>query len=95
VWTRGRKMTSVGLSLKRWVVTHGMALNVAPDLSYFTLINPCGHPETVMTSMERELGHAPAVREVGDAFAHHFARHFNRTPIETFTTETQRHGEGF
>jgi len=95
VWTRGRKMTSVGLSLKRWVVTHGMALNVAPDLSYFTLINPCGHPETVMTSMERELGQAPDVRDVGDHFARHFARRFNRTPIETFTTETQRHGEGF
>ncbi len=81
VWTHGRKITSVGLSLKRWVVTHGMALNVAPDLSYFALINPCGHAETVMTSMERELGHAPDVWEVGDAFARHFARHFNRTLV--------------
>ncbi len=78
VWTRGRKIASVGLSVKRWVVMHGMALNVAPDLSYFTLINPCGHPETIMTSFERELGGAPAVAEVGARFARHFARHFNR-----------------
>ena len=78
VWTRGRKIASLGLTVKRWVVTHGMALNVAPDLSYFTLINPCGHPDTVMTSMERELGRAPDLTEVGDCFARHFARLFNR-----------------
>lgn len=78
VWTRDRKIASVGLSVKRWVVTHGMALNVAPDLSYFALINPCGHPETVMTSMEQELGRAPSLAEVGDRFALHLARHFNR-----------------
>jgi len=81
VWTRGRKIASLGLTVKRWVVTHGMALNVAPDLSYFTLINPCGHPETVMTSMERELGRAPDLAEVGDCFARRFARHFNRTLV--------------
>ncbi len=78
VWTRGRKIASVGLSVKRWVVTHGMALNVAPDLSYFALINPCGHSETVMTSMKEELGHTPDFTGVGDRFARHFARHFNR-----------------
>ncbi len=79
VWTGGHKIASVGLALKRWVVMHGMALNVAPDLSYFGLINPCGHPETVMTSMERVLGHAPDPVAVGDRFAQHAARRFGRT----------------
>ncbi len=79
VWTGGHKIASVGLALKRWVVMHGMALNVAPDLSYFGLINPCGHPETVMTSMERVLGYAPDTVEVGDRFAQHAARRFGRT----------------
>ena len=69
VWARGCKIASVGLAVKRWVVMHGMALNVALDMSYFTLINPCGHPETVMTSMEQLLGHAPALDEVGTVFA--------------------------
>lgn len=78
VWTRGCKIASVGLSVKRWVVNHGMALNVALDLSYFSLINPCGHAETVMTSMEQQLGRAPDLDEVGDHFARHFARLFNR-----------------
>ena len=78
VWSRGRKIASVGLSVKRWVVMHGMALNVAMDLSYFSLINPCGHPETIMTSMEQELGRPLQVGVVGDAFARHFARLFRR-----------------
>ena len=69
VWTRGCKIASVGLSVKRWVVMHGMALNVAMDMSYFTLINPCGHPETVMTSMEQLLGQAPPLDAVGTVFA--------------------------
>ena len=80
VWARGGKIASVGLSVKRWVVTHGMALNVALDMSYFALINPCGHPETAMTSMEQLLGYAPAVAEVGEVFARCFARIFRREP---------------
>jgi lipoate-protein ligase B len=81
VWARGGKIASVGLSVKRWVVMHGMALNVAPDLSYFALINPCGHPETVMTSMQQLLGYAPSVAEVGAVFARCFARIFGRERV--------------
>lgn len=78
VWSRGCKIASIGLSVKRWVSMHGMALNVAMDMSYFTLINPCGHAETVMTSMEEALGHPPDVAAVGDAFARNVARLFGR-----------------
>lgn len=78
VWSRGCKIASIGLSVKRWVSMHGMALNVAMDMSYFTLINPCGHAETIMTSMEEALGQPPDVAAVGDAFARNFARLFGR-----------------
>lgn len=78
VWSEGCKIASVGLSVKRWVVMHGMALNVDLDMSYFGLINPCGHPETVMTSMKLLLDRAPSVSEVGGVFARHFARIFER-----------------
>lgn len=81
VWTRGCKIASVGLAVKRRVVIHGMALNVAMDMAYFSLINPCGHPETVMTSMEEALGRAPDIAEVGDVFARNFARIFGREPL--------------
>ena len=55
VWTAGRKIASIGLHVKQWVTWHGFALNVTTDLSYFDLIIPCGIPDVVMTTMQREL----------------------------------------
>lgn len=60
VWVRERKIASIGLALKRGVSMHGFALNLTVDLSYFSLINPCGLPSSVMTSLEVETGlHIP------------------------------------
>ncbi|NIM52417.1 MAG: lipoyl(octanoyl) transferase LipB [Gemmatimonadales bacterium] len=56
VWTRNRKIASIGIHVKQWVTWHGFALNVTTDLSYFDLIVPCGIPEVAMTSVSRELG---------------------------------------
>lgn len=55
VWTRGRKIASIGIHVKQWVTFHGFALNVTTDLSYFDLIVPCGIPGVIMTSVAREL----------------------------------------
>jgi lipoate-protein ligase B len=49
------KICAVGVKLKRWVTLHGIALNVATDLSFFEMINPCGLGRPV-TSMRRLLG---------------------------------------
>ena len=54
VWTRGRKIASIGIHVKQWVTWHGFALNVTTDLSHFERIVPCGIPNVVMTSVERE-----------------------------------------
>jgi len=63
VWVRGKKIASIGLALKRGVSMHGFALNLTVDLSYFSLINPCGLPSSVMTSLEVETGlHIPPVK---------------------------------
>jgi lipoyl(octanoyl) transferase len=56
VWTRGRKIASIGIHVKQWVTYHGFALNVTTDLSYFDLIVPCGIRDVVMTSVAMELG---------------------------------------
>jgi lipoyl(octanoyl) transferase len=56
VWTRGRKIASIGIHVKQWVTFHGFALNVTTDMTYFDLIVPCGIPNVVMTSVSRELG---------------------------------------
>jgi len=51
VWTDGAKIASIGIAVRRWVSYHGFALNVAPDLSFFDLIHPCGLRGIEMTSM--------------------------------------------
>jgi lipoyl(octanoyl) transferase len=60
VWTRGRKIASIGIHVKQWVTYHGFALNVNTDLSYFDLIVPCGIRDVVMTSVAMELGRIDA-----------------------------------
>lgn len=55
VWTRGRKIASIGVHARSWVTWHGFALNVTTDLSYFGLMTPCGIEGVEMTSIAREL----------------------------------------
>jgi lipoyl(octanoyl) transferase len=56
VWTRGRKIASIGIHVKQWVTYHGFALNVFTDLAYFDLIVPCGIRDVIMTTVAMELG---------------------------------------
>ncbi len=67
------------MTVRHWIVTHGLALNVAPDMDYFTYINPCGHAETTMTSMAQLISPCPRVEEVAGTFATCFAQLFERT----------------
>jgi lipoate-protein ligase B len=60
VWTRGRKIASLGIHVKQWVTFHGFALNVSTDLRAFELIVPCGIDGVVMTSVAAELGRGDA-----------------------------------
>jgi lipoate-protein ligase B len=64
VWVGGRKLASIGVAVRRFVTWHGLALNVAPDLSDFQWIRPCGFTPDVMTSMAQLLGSAPPPDEV-------------------------------
>jgi lipoate-protein ligase B len=53
VWVGEEKICALGFSIRKWVTMHGIALNVAPDLSQFTLIVPCGIRDKGVTSLQK------------------------------------------
>jgi lipoyl(octanoyl) transferase len=70
VHTRDGKIAAIGVHLKRWVTTHGFALNVNTDLSYYNWIIACeGEP---VASMDRILGRNVDLREVEDVLVKYF-----------------------
>ena len=76
VWVDGRKICSFGIALKKWVSSHGIALNVNNDLATFDTIIPCGRPEETVTSMSKELGFMLNYEELKNKFTSLFLRAF-------------------
>jgi len=75
VHTERGKVAAIGVHIARWVTTHGFALNVNTDLSYFDLIIACeGEP---VTSMEVLLGRETELSAVEDRIVGHFADVFS------------------
>ncbi len=80
VWCEGHKIASLGVHVSRWITTHGFALNVATDLSYFSGIVPCGMPRVEMASIESLAGSAPEIEDVATVCAGCFCEVFDRQP---------------
>ncbi|MDZ7780038.1 MAG: lipoyl(octanoyl) transferase LipB [Gemmatimonadota bacterium] len=77
VWTAGGKIAAIGVRVSSgWITSHGLALNVATDLSYFGTIVPCGIADRDVTSLARELGRDVTVEEAAEHLVSVFARHF-------------------
>jgi len=72
LWVAGRKLGSVGISVKRGISFHGCALNVNLSLKPFKWINPCGLQNVGVTSMEEELSQKISMSQVREVLAHHF-----------------------
>jgi lipoyl(octanoyl) transferase len=79
VHTERGKVAAIGVHIARWVTTHGFALNVNTDLSYFDLIIACeGEP---VTSMEVLLGKVTPLDQVEDRLVENFADVFSVSEI--------------
>jgi len=65
VWVEGRKIAAIGVRVSSgWITSHGFALNVSNDLSYFDTIVPCGIQDVSVTSVSQELGRKVGVTEL-------------------------------
>ncbi|MET0357549.1 MAG: lipoyl(octanoyl) transferase LipB, partial [Cellvibrio sp.] len=74
--TEGRvdKIASLGLRVRRGCSFHGLALNVAMDLSPFLRINPCGYQGLAMTQMQNLLKSSPDFEDVKQQLVTQFAQ---------------------
>ena len=64
VWHGEAKIAAVGIAVKHGYTFHGFSLNIDPDLTAFSLINPCGVRQMPVTSIRQVLGHSPPPAQI-------------------------------
>jgi lipoyl(octanoyl) transferase len=71
------KIAALGVHISRGVTSHGLALNVNTDLSFFNLIVPCGITTKPVASMQKELGRAIPMQDIAHALTRNFGTVFH------------------
>lgn len=86
IWVDDSKIGSVGISIKKGISFHGLAMNINPDLTPFSWINPCGLANISMTSIEKETAresssggkkHGVSMSQAKKSLITHFSSVFN------------------
>ena len=81
------KIAAIGVHISRSVTSHGFALNVNTDLSYFNLIVPCGITAKPVTSMQKELGREVDLNDVAQSVSRNFGNVFGSQMLWVETIE--------
>jgi len=79
VWVGNEKIGAIGVRIARWITSHGFALNVNTDLSFFRMIVPCGIADKGVTSLSKLIGREIGLHDVADITAQKFAEVFDRS----------------
>jgi len=89
------KIAAIGIRVQRWVTLHGFSLNVAPDLSHFSGIVPCGVSDQRygVTSLA-DLGHRVSMHAVDQALRAEFEPLFGATAATQAPVNTENRSPG-
>lgn len=89
VWIDDRKICAMGVHCKRYITSHGLALNCDIDLKWFDHIVPCGLVGKQVTSLTNELNRTITVPDATDVFLSSFKKMFNCKLIDMTDDETK------
>ncbi len=94
VWTHKGKVAAIGVRVSRGVSMHGFAINVDPQMEYFSNIIPCGIPDRSVASLTELLGCPVSIEEVVEELLPHVmaltGHPFSETQLGAFTRGTAR-----
>ena len=76
VYIESRKITAIGIAVRKWTSFHGFAFNVKTNLKHFDWIIPCGLADRSVTSLEKEIGNTVDFEIVKNQTAHYFSEVF-------------------
>ncbi len=82
VWTERGKVAAIGVRVSRKVTMHGFALNLHPDLDFFSMMNPCGIEDRPVTTISELVGRKVVLEEVVPIVESHFADVFGYSEPE-------------
>jgi len=82
IFVRRKKVAFIGMAVKKGITYHGMSINISPDLTYFSYINPCGFSNLPVTSLESEIHRKISVPEIAPVIEKSIASIFKDTFLE-------------